>query len=546
MKFGRTDKEAPYRITAVLFDFDGTLTHPEALDFAVIKKELGCPPDKPVLEYIESQADAQVKARYTEALDRFESQGASVSKPNPGAEDLIHMIQSHGIPLGLITRNSMISVQTALTNFDNLNLADFDLVITRDDPVAPKPDPDGILLAARKLHVKPQHVLMVGDYVFDIQAGQNAGTLTALLHVDPRVDLNDVYPDFVVSRLSELQPIIQMGAPLPQGKLPNNLLAEFLNGFSFEDPDLLIKAGVGEDIAAADIQNEEVLILKSDPITFATDAIGNYAVLVNANDIATCGADPRWLLTTLLFPNQTSGSEIQHTMRGLNRVALQYGITLCGGHTEITDAVTRPVVVGSLVGTVAKNSLVDKKSMQAGDKILFTKSVAVEGTAIIAREMADKLLSMGFSHTEVETSRHFLDHISILEEARVARDVGGVTAMHDVTEGGLATAVSELSIAGHHRLRIHVNRIPIFPQTQRICDGLGISPLGLIGSGSLLICCRSEVKDDMLATIRDAGIDVTCIGDVLDPGEGVEAVDESRSVAWPEFAVDELARLFSG
>ena len=545
MNTKRVTVEKPYRISAILFDFDGTLTQPGALDFAVIKKELGCPLDRPVLEYIESVYDPQVKAQYFEALERFESQGAADSRPNPGAEDLILMIRSKDIPLALITRNSLVSVRTALKNFDNLSLNDFDVVITRDDPVAPKPEPDGILLVAQQFKVKPQEILMVGDFIFDIQAGQNAGTLTAHLDVDSQVDLGDLSPDFMVSRLAELEPIIQMGVPLPQGKLPNDLLAEFLNGFSIEDPDLLIKAGVGEDIAAADIQDEEVLILKSDPITFATDAIGNYAVLVNANDIATCGADPRWLLTTLLFPNQTSGSEIQHIMRGLNQVARQYGITLCGGHTEITDAVTRPVVVGSLVGTVTRNSLVDKKSMQTGDKILFTKSVAVEGTAIIAREMTKRLLKMGFSHAEIEICRRFLDHISILEEARIARDVGGVTAMHDVTEGGLATAASELSIAGHHRLRIDMSRIPIYPQTQRICDKLNISPLGLIGSGSLLICCNPQVKDDMLATIQAAGIDVTCIGEVLKPGEGIEAVDGSLSVEWPAFAVDELARLFS-
>ncbi len=545
MKSGSTKGDQPYRISAVLFDFDGTLTQPGALDFSVIKKELGCPLDKPVLEYIESISDPQLKAQYHKALDRFESKGAADSRPNPGAEDLIRMIRSKKLPLGLITRNSMVSIRAALHNFDNLSLDDFDVVITRDDPVAPKPEPDGILLAAQKLNVKPQDMLMVGDFVFDIQAGQNAGTLTAHLDVDPQVELGHLIPDFIVAHLGELDPIIQKGAPLPQGKLPNDLLADFLNGFSFEDPDLLIKAGVGEDIAAADIQKEEVLILKSDPITFATDAIGNYAVLVNANDIATCGADPRWLLTTLLFPSQTSGSQIQHIMRGLNRIALQYGITLCGGHTEITDAVTRPVVVGSLVGTVSRESLVDKKSMQTGDKILFTKSVAVEGTAIIAREMADKLLSMGFSNTEVETSRRFLDHISILEEARLARDIGGVTAMHDVTEGGLATAASELSIAGHHRLRIDMDRIPIYPQTQRICDKLDIAPLGLIGSGSLLICCHPEIEAEMIAAIRDDGIKVTCIGEVLEPGEGIEAVKGSQPVKWPEFAVDELARLFS-
>ena len=545
MTSGYTSMIKPYRISAVLFDFDGTLTKPGALDFSKIKNDLDCPPDMPVLEFIEGIPDPQKRAHFFDKLDGFESQGAADSQPNPGAGNLIRAIHSKGIPIVLITRNSLVSIKAALKNFDRIDLHDFDMVITRDDPVAPKPNPEGILLAARKLNVAPQEMLMVGDFVFDIEAGNNAGTLTALLDVDPRVDKDHLKCDFVVSRLAELEPIVRMGAPLPQGKLPNSLLAQFLHGFSFEDPALLIKAGVGEDIAAADISQEEVLILKSDPITFATDAIGNYAVLVNANDIATCGAEPRWLLTTLLFPTNSSASEIQHIMRGLNKIAQRYGITLCGGHTEITDAVTRPVVVGSLAGTVTRQTLVDKKSMQAGDMVLLTKSVAVEGTAIIAREMADKLLSMGLNHREIETCKRFLDRISILEEARIARNTGGVTAMHDVTEGGLATAISELSIAGKHRIRIDMNHIPIYPQTQTICDTFDISPLGLIGSGSLLICCDSQAKDKILDGIRNAGIEVTCIGEVLEPGEGVVAMNGAHQVDWPAFAVDELARLFS-
>ena len=544
MKHGKTTIDKSYRISAVLFDFDGTLTKPDALDFSVIKETLGCPKEIPVLEFIESIPDPQKKAEAFDELNRFERRGAANSVPNPGAEDLIRSIHSRGLPMGVITRNSIDSVKEALKNFKTIGLDDFDIVITRDNLVMPKPSPEGILLAARKLNVEPRHILMVGDFVFDIDAGRAAGTLTALLDVNSRVDKNSLECDAIVSSLADIEPILQMGAPVPQGKLPNEMLEQFLQGFSFEDPALLITAGVGEDIAAADIRHEEVLVLKSDPITFATDAIGHYAVLVNANDITTCGADPRWLLTTLLFPCGSTGSEIQHIMHGLNHIASKYGITLCGGHTEITDAVTRPVVVGSLAGTVRKDRLIDKKSMKTGDLLLITKSLAVEGTAIIAREMEHKLLSMGFSHSDIHSCKQFLDHISILEEARIARDIGGVTAMHDVTEGGLATALSELSIAGNHRIRIHLNRIPIFPQTQRICDAFGISPMGLIGSGSLLICCSSEVKDDILTGIGNAGIDATCIGEVMESGEGVVAMDGLKPVAWPKFKVDELARVF--
>ena len=225
----------PYRISAVLFDFDGTLTKPDALDFSVIKKILGCPNEIPALEFIESISDPQKRAEAFEELNRFESRAAANSEPNPGAENLIRTMHSNGLPMGLVTRNSMDSVKEALKNFNGIDLGYFDVVITRDDPVKPKPSPEGILLAARKLNVDAGHILMVGDYVFDIDAGRSAGTLTALLDVNPRVDKHRLECDIIISCLADLEPIIQMGLPLPQGKLPNEMLEQILNGFSFED-----------------------------------------------------------------------------------------------------------------------------------------------------------------------------------------------------------------------------------------------------------------------------------------------------------------------
>ncbi len=340
-------------------------------------------------------------------------------------------------------------------------------------------------------------------------------------------------------------PILRLHQPLPLGKLPNDLLHNFLAQFPINDPALLIRPGVGEDTAAIDLGNSEVLILKSDPITFVSEAIGDYAVLINANDIATSGAVPRWFLTTLLFPEGTTAHEIRQVMQDIQTVCTRCKITLCGGHTEITDAVRRPVVTGMLAGTVAKKDLIDKRNMQKGDRILLTKGVAVEGTAILAREFGSRLRDLGMAQTEIETCRDFLSNISILKEARRAGGPGDITAMHDVTEGGLATAVEELSAAGQHKIRIRMDKIPLYPQTEKICRLLGIAPLGLIGSGSLLIVCKKDRSYQVEKRIRKAGIDVACIGQVLEAGQGIQAVQDAQSVPWPRFEVDELARLFA-
>jgi HAD superfamily hydrolase (TIGR01509 family) len=537
-------KKHPRYIKAVLFDFDGTLTRPDSLDLSIIKKQIGCPSGSLLLEYIATLPQEQQRRKALEAVDEFELAAAAEAKPNTGAEDLVRFLHDCGVRIGIVTRNSRPSVLRALANFRKVTVKDFDLIITRDDPINPKPSGDGIQLAARRLKVTETEMLMVGDYPMDIEAGNRAGAFTVLLANPHRTDSSENESDFSIDQLSELMNIVRMGLPLPGGKLPNDLLAQFLSQFGFEDPAVLIKPAIGEDTAAVDIRGEEVLVLKSDPITFASEAIAKYAVLVNANDVATAGAVPRWFLTTLMFPVGTSAYVIHHVMEELSEVCRSQGITLCGGHTEITDAVARPVVTGMMVGTVERRRLIDKRYMKPGDKVLMTKAVAVEGTAIIAREFSERLVSGGMSPSDIDNCGRFLDNISILPEASIAASVDGVSAMHDVTEGGLATALEELSIAGGHRIRVETDRIPVYPETEKICGLLKLDPLGLIGSGSLLICCRQYACDTLEQNIRRVGIAVSIIGEVCGAGSGIEALREHRTVPWPHFEVDEITRLF--
>jgi hydrogenase maturation factor len=222
----------------------------------------------------------------------------------------------------------------------------------------------------------------------------------------------------------------------------------------------------------------------------------------------------------------------------------QWGITLCGGHTEITDAVNRPIVAGMMAGTVARRDLIDKRRMKKGDRVLLTKGVAVEGTAIIAREFGLRLKKSGVPADEIDRCRQFLDNISVITEAKIAAATTGTRAMHDITEGGLATALEELSIAGGRAIRVDIDNIPVYPETQKICGLLDINPLGLIGSGSLLICCRSKDCKKLMEDIAAAGVEITPIGEVLERGQGIRAYKRKKQVSWPAFEVDEITKLF--
>jgi len=533
------------KIEAVIFDFDGTLTKPEALDFNAIRKTVGCPEDIPVLEFISGISNPTSQKMALAELDRFETDGAAGSVPAGGSSEIIDFLQSRGIPATVLTRNSYRSVVRALQNFKNVQPGDFAEIVTRDDNLPVKPDPAGVHRIASRLNVLPENILMVGDYIFDIEAGRQAGCRTVLIDPTGRLSSVCTSQDFTVSTLSEVMEIIKMNTGLPAGKLPNDILGKLLEDFAFEDPAVLINPGIGEDTAAVDVQEKEVLVLKSDPITFATDAIGQYAVLVNANDIATSGATPRWMLTTLLFPVDTTAAQIATVVADLVAVCRRWGITLCGGHTEITDAVRRPVISGMLTGTVSKKGLIDKKNIRPGNHLLLTKSVCVEGTSILAREMPQKLEALGIPPDELQHAQEMLAHISILPEASVAAEHAGVSGMHDVTEGGLATAVGEIGAACGCVIHVEMDRIPVYDVTRRICRKLGLNPLGLIGSGSLLICCEPETSASLADKIRSAGIRVEKIGEVREAGTGVTARQNGRNVPWPDFEVDEIARLFA-
>jgi len=546
----------PFRLRAVLFDFDGTLTRPGALDFRTIKREVGCPPGSLVLEWIEALPAGAQRVAALAALARFELAAAAASAPNADAERVIRRLRAQGLKIGVLTRNGLPAVRRALARFPGLDADDFDVLVTRDDEIPLKPAPDGVLHAAAAMGVPPEHTLVVGDFVLDMRAGRAAGTLTAYLTNGDDGDLpgqaaheldlpEDDDCDFVVHGLAELEGVVRLGLPLPHGKLPNELLAGYLRGLAAADPSVLVPAGIGEDATALDIDGADTLVAHGDPITLSSRDLAAYALLVNANDIAAAGGAPRWLLTTVLLPAGTTASEALALLADLGEAAARLGVTLVGGHTEVSDAVIRPVVSATMLGTMRREDLRDKRAVLPGDQVILTKALAVEGTALLAQELGERLRALGMSARELLACRALLSRLSIVPEARLAAGFAGVRAMHDVTEGGLATALRELAVACEHGIVVHPERVPVLPETRRLCELLEIDPLGLVASGSLLVCCRPEEAEALLRALDDEGIAATVIAEVSERGAGVSALEHGLAAPWPEFAADEAARMLA-
>jgi len=333
---------------------------------------------------------------------------------------------------------------------------------------------------------------------------------------------------------------------LPVGKVPVDLLRGLLARFAkTRDPRVVVGAGIGLDAAAIRLGGR-ALIAKTDPISFVADEIGTYALLINANDLATMGATPKWFLATLLLPARaTTISSVNRLFAQLHMICRRHRVSLCGGHSEITDAVTRPVVVGCLLGECAPNKILTAAGAQIGDAVLLTKGLAIEAVSILARERANEIRRRHGARFLTRCRRYLTEPgLSILKEARVAMAIGGVHAMHDPTEGGLSSALYEMAEAAGVGLKIDANNIRILPEAAQLCADFGLNPLGAIASGSLLICADQACETRLAARLRRARIPVARIGTVVPKRNGVTLIEKGRGRPFPRFAVDELARFF--
>ncbi|RMG04237.1 MAG: hydrogenase expression/formation protein [Nitrospirae bacterium] len=330
------------------------------------------------------------------------------------------------------------------------------------------------------------------------------------------------------------------------GKLPQGVLDTLLQRYtSHNDPLVIVGPGIGRDAAVIDTGGDEYMVLKADPITFATDQIGRYALAVNANDIACMGGRPRWFLPTVLLPeNRTDDHLVEDIFRQLSEAASEMGISIVGGHTEITYDLNRPVIAGLMVGTVGKEKLIRDSMGSEGDLLILTKAVAVEGTSLIAREKGKEVLER-FGEEFLERAKGFLfsPGISVVRDAEIAISAGGVKGLHDPTEGGLATGIHEIARSSGVGFEIWKERIPVYNETGKLSEYFGIDPLGLIASGSLLILAKEDSADRIINALKKAGIRGTVIGRAVKAEEGVTVIEEGKKKNLPLFVTDEITKL---
>ncbi|AYY14252.1 hypothetical protein EF847_17670 [Actinobacteria bacterium YIM 96077] len=326
---------------------------------------------------------------------------------------------------------------------------------------------------------------------------------------------------------------------IPAGKLPAALLAEQLASFGPAPGEVRLGPAVGEDACAIDIA-DGTLVAATDPITLTTSDAGRYAVLINANDVAVSGVCPRWFLAAVLLPEGTTEHLVETLFTTMREALAEVGATLVGGHTEVTSAVTQPLVVGQMLGFAPDGRVLSTAGAAPGEVLVQIGMIPVEGAAVLANEAVTRLTDLTSDVLAGASHASRVPGISVVDAALAARDLGA-TAMHDPTEGGLAAGLHEFATAAGVALRIDPRNILWFEPGLAVCRALGADPLGTLASGSLLATFPASLAADAVGELRSAGHLATALGEV-DTGTGVHDTD-GGAIGWPER--DEVARVLA-
>ncbi len=333
------------------------------------------------------------------------------------------------------------------------------------------------------------------------------------------------------------------------GKLDIDILKGLLERHTILDPQVVIGPKIGEDAAVVDLGegSDCYWVVTSDPITFTTEEIGYYGVVVNMNDLAAMGATPKWFLATLLFPEESNLESIEKVFKQIHDACHRFKISFIGGHTEVAPGIGRIILSGHMIGEVKKDRLVTTSGTREGDLLLLVKGVCVEGTSIIAREKESELLARGIKSSFIQRAKRFIFEpgIDVLQAARIACDTVPVHSMHDPTEGGLINGIVEIALASEKEIEVNLEKVLIYEESRTLCQEYELNPLGVIASGALLLTISPSDLSSLLKAFREVFIPIEVIGQVRKGKPRVLAIDEKGIREIPPFSRDEILKIYS-
>lgn len=316
------------------------------------------------------------------------------------------------------------------------------------------------------------------------------------------------------------------------GKLPEPvLIRSVLKQVKHRREEVLVGPAVGQDCAVLQLEPDEVFVMSTDPITGTVKDLGSHSIHITANDLAASGAEPVGVMLTVMLPDTVEEPEVRKMIQDVEAVCQSLHMEVLGGHTEITNVVHQPLISVTGVGKLKRSRMITTRQIQPDQDVVVTKWIGLEATTILAKEKEEELRKR-FPGGIVDTAIGFDRLLSVVPESRIAME-HGVSAMHDITEGGVFGALWEMASGAGVGLEVDLKKIPIRQETVEICQYFDVNPYQIMSSGSMMI-----VTDDGYELVRKleaAGIHGAVVGRtnsgndrILRNGEDVRYLDKPQ------------------
>jgi len=323
------------------------------------------------------------------------------------------------------------------------------------------------------------------------------------------------------------------------GKIPQDILNKCVfNLISNKREEVLLEPSIGEDCSAIKLKDDEVFVISTDPITGADKDMGYLGVYINTNDIASSGAEPIGVMVTILLPPSSKEEQLYNIMEQIDKACSELNIQIMGGHTEVTDAVVKPILSLTAIGKVKKDKLISTSGAKVGQDIIITKWAGLEGTSIIAKDNYDEL-SQKLSNELLQEAISLDKYLSVIKESIIAKNYE-VTSMHDITEGGVLGAIWEVALCSNMGAQVDLDKIPIKNETIAICNYYNIDPYKLISSGCMLM--TTHRGNELVKELKKNNIEAAVIGEITENKDKIINV-KGNKVELVEPGTDELYKI---
>ena len=324
------------------------------------------------------------------------------------------------------------------------------------------------------------------------------------------------------------------------GKVPESVLKRSVfKQIGHRREEVLVRPGVGKDCSIIEVEEDEAIVLSTDPITGTANEIGKLAVHITANDIAASGAELIGIMLTILLPDRAKESHLREMMQEIEVCCKELHIEVLGGHTEVTSAVNQPIITVTGVGKIKKEQITTTEGLKPNDELVMTKWAGLEGTAILANDKEEQLLTR-YNRDFIAGGKELMQYISVVKDAKIAKEVG-VSGMHDITEGGIFGALWEVASSSNVGIEVDLKKIPIKQETIEICEFFDLNPYMLMSSGCLLI--GTSKGNELVDRLNREGITAAVIGRVVSGHDKVIINEDERRYLEPP-KTDELYKAY--